>query len=78
MPLYDFICDKCGKSLEILTPMGGKPSVCCGEVMTRKYSMGKILIKEKYPLWIDRIDDIHKRESQNGERLRFVHPSEVF
>ena len=39
--------------------------------------MGNMLIKEKYPLWVDRMEDIHKSQEQRGERFRMIHPSEV-
>lgn len=76
MPLYNFICSGCGKALEVLAPMDAPPPECCGRVMTRLFT-GKVLIKEKYPLWVDRIEDIHKAQEQRGEKLRFVHPKEV-
>ena len=76
MPLYDFNCKLCGKTEERLLPLDEKPT-CCGEVMTRLYSMGKVIIKMGYPKWVDRIDDIHKEQAQRGERLRMVHPSEI-
>jgi len=44
--------------------------------MRRVYA-GRVLIKGKYPLWVDRIEDIHKAQEDKGEKLRFVHPSEV-
>ena len=78
MPLYDYHCNLCGKSREVLLPIGSdeKPA-CCGEVMTRKYSMDKVIIRMGYPAWVDRIEDIHKAQEQRGERLRMVHPREV-
>jgi len=45
--------------------------------MRRLYNMGNMLIKEKYPLWVDRMEDIHKAQEQRGERFRMIHPSEV-
>ncbi len=75
MPLYEYICPKCGKTSEKYCPIGTVAPMCCGEIMIRRY--GKSLIKVKYPLWVDRIEDIHKAQEQRGERLRFVHPREV-
>ena len=76
MPLYDFTCDNCGKSIEVLLPIQHNIPACCGSLMRRVYA-GRVLIKEKYPLWVDRMEDIHKAQEQREERLRFVHPSEV-
>ena len=62
---------------EILSRMDVSAPVCCGEVMTRKYTMGRMRIKSGYPIWVDRIDDIHKAQADRGERLRMPHPREV-
>ena len=82
MPLYDFICDKCGSSREIVAEMGSGAPKCCSGVMTRKY--GTIAIRDsrsitgkRNELFINRIDEIHKRQADRGERLRMPHPSEV-
>ena len=83
MPIYDFICEKCGKQSEVVTQMTGKPPECCGGVMNRLYdgSIGirdsKSLTGKRRELWIERIDEIHKRQADRGERLRLPHPSEV-
>ena len=78
MPLYDYSCARCGKTTERYLPTMDSPTpLCCGEVMTRCVGGGRLLIKMKYPLWGDRIDVIHKAQAQRGERLRYVHPSEV-
>ena len=76
MPLYDFTCEICGKTIEMLLLIEHNIPTCCGSVMRRVYA-GRILLKEKYPLWVDRIEDIHKAQEEKGEKLRFVHPSEV-
>lgn len=76
MPLYDFTCDTCGKYEERFLPIQHDTPMCCGSFMRRVYT-GGVLIKEKYPLWVDRMEDIHKAQEQKGERLRFVHPSEI-
>ena len=75
MPLYDYTCNGCGKTSEVLTPQEPVPS-CCGEVMARAYK-GWVKINLKYPLWVDRMDDIHKAQEQRGERFRYIHPKEV-
>uniref|UniRef100_A0A6M3J4T9 Putative regulatory protein FmdB zinc ribbon domain-containing protein n=1 Tax=viral metagenome TaxID=1070528 RepID=A0A6M3J4T9_9ZZZZ len=75
MPLYDYECGKCGLVKEVLAKNEASPPLCCDEVMNRQY--GIPLIKIKYPLWVDRIDDIHKSQADKGQRFRFVHPKEV-
>jgi len=82
MPMYDYLCDVCGESQEVLALMGELPPTCCGAVMRRTY--GTVAIRDsqsltgsKHQLFMDRINDIHKRQEQKGERLRFVHPREV-
>lgn len=76
MPLYDFQCDKCEKSIEVILPIEHDLPACCGAFMRRVYS-GQVKIKTGYPLWVDRIEDIHKAQEQKGERLRMVYPWEV-
>ncbi len=76
MPLYDFVCPKCDHKLEVIARMDDKAPTCCGEVMNRLY--GNVFIKIKYPLWVDRISEIHKAQESRGERLRMVFPREVF
>jgi len=78
MPLYAYICPKCGKALDdVYAPLSTTPPpVCCDAPMERRYG-GNLLIKEYSALWIDRMDDIHKAQEQRGERLRIVHPREV-
>ncbi len=77
IPIYDFKCDTCGKSVEEYLPIEHDAPTCCDSSMRRIYNMGDILVKEKYPLWVDRMEDIHKAQEQRGERLRMIHPSEV-
>lgn len=81
MPLYDYLCGKCGDRQEVLTH-GDKLPFCCGEVMTRQFSTVAIrdsrsLTGNRHELYLDRIDDIHKRQEDRGERLRMPHPSVV-
>lgn len=75
MPVYEYKCEKCGKSKDIIAPMSHLPPECCGAVMGRLFSFP--LVKIKYPLWVDRIDNIHKAQDARGERFRYVHPKEV-
>ncbi len=83
MPIYEFCCEKCGSRQEILAQMGDSPPMCCGACMMRIFS-GSVAIRDsrsltgrRSELWIDRMDEIHKRQADRGERLRFVHPSEI-
>ena len=83
MPIYEFSCEECGNCQEVLAQMGDSPPTCCGVVMSRIYS-GKVWIRDshsltgkRHELFIDRIDEIHKRQADRGERLRLPHPSEV-
>jgi putative FmdB family regulatory protein len=42
MPIYEFVCDKCGKETEIHRPMSeaGDKAVCtCGHEMRRRFSL---------------------------------------
>lgn len=83
MPLYDFLCNTCGRTEEKLASIGSSPPTCCGVVMKRLYrgSVGirdsKSLTGKRKELWINRMDDIHKAQEDRGERLRLPHPSEV-
>lgn len=83
MPLYEYECQICGNRSEVLAQMGDMPPTCCGAVMRRIYQ-GSVAVRDsksvtgkRNELWIDRIDDIHKRQADRGERLRLPHPSEV-
>jgi len=76
MPLYDYTCDECGVTKEVLM-YGGDPPACCGASMRRIYSIGNHITKWSPDLWVNRMDDIHKAQADRGERLRFVHPSEI-
>jgi putative FmdB family regulatory protein len=77
MPIYDYSCGKCGKSTEVYRPRSDSSAPdCCGEPMTRQFS-GELIIKMGYPAWVDRMDDIHKAQSDKGERLRYIYPQEV-
>ena len=83
MPIYEYECQKCGNRSEELAQMGESPPECCGGVMMRTFS-GSVAIRDSHSLtgkrnenWIDRMDDIHKRQADKGERLRMVHPKEV-
>jgi len=35
MPIYDFICPKCNKTIEVLQSYYADPPICCGEPMKR-------------------------------------------
>jgi len=78
VPLYDFKCDRCQQIKEVYLKTSEKPAPeCCGESMTRQYCAGDVVVKFGPALWMNRMDDIHKAQEQRGEKLRFVHPSEI-
>lgn len=78
MPIYDYSCEKCHEVKEVYQKLStSAPPVCCGQDMERKYSLGNLVIDMGYPGWVGKIDEIHKAQEQRGERLRFVHPSEI-
>ena len=81
-PVYEFECQKCGSRREVISQIGDAVPLCCGGVMTRKY--GAVAIRDSHSItgkrherWIYRIDEIHKRQADKGERLRLPHPKEV-
>ena len=76
MALYEFACTVCGVKQESLMSPGNPVPECCGQGMVRVWS-GNLGIKSGPPLWTYRIDEIHKRQADKGERLRFVGPAEV-
>ena len=76
MPLYDYRCNCCGK-VEETFQWKPVPVQCCGEVMTRLFTLSGLRIKDGPPLWTGRIDEIHKAQADRGERLRYVYPQEV-
>lgn len=78
MPLYEYECH-CGKCVEVLNTYEGVSPVCqnCGSEMDRIISApARIKILNKAG-WINRINEIHKRQADKGERLRLPHPKEV-
>ena len=82
MPVYEFECQKCGSQREVISQIGDVVPLCCGGVMTRKYGVVAIrdsrsITGKRNELWIDRLDDIHKRQADKGERLSLPHPKEV-
>lgn len=77
MPLYEYVCAVCGRTAERLLPMNSPAPLCCGQAMTRQWGGGHLIIKMKFPLWVEKMDDIHKAQEQRGERLRLVQPWEV-
>jgi len=81
MPIYEYLCESCERCKEV-GPSAESPPTCCGVIMRRTYSTvgirdSKAITGKRRELWIDRMDEIHKRQADNGERLRFVHPREV-
>jgi len=77
MPLYDFECGKCGVRQEAFKPIDGDAPCCCGQPMTRLYTMAALKVKWGPEPWMNRMDDIHKAQADRGERLRLPHPREI-
>ena len=78
MPVFDFVCPTCGRVEEFyLKSSSSAPPECCGNTMQRKWSINNYVVKMGYPGWIDKIDDIQRRETDNGGRFRMPHPKEV-
>ena len=77
MPIFDLKCSVCGKVAEMFVWPGGGMPECCATPMVRLYTVGKHLDKYSAPLWVGRMEEIHKAQEQRGERLRMVYPKEV-
>ena len=82
MPIYEFRCETCEERREVLAQMGDAAPNCCGVAMSLVFGSygirdSRSITGTRNELFIDRIDEIHKRQADRGERLRFVHPSEV-
>jgi hypothetical protein len=76
MPMYDYLCEICNAEQEKWArTFEAEPPQCCGVAMIRKSCACGF--RMKYPAWVDRIDEIQKRQTQNGEKMRMVHPKEV-
>lgn len=76
MPIFDLQCNRCGKIEEFLVQGETLPH-CCEVPMVRLYTIGRHVDKYAPPLWVGRMDDIHKRQEQRGERFRMIQPGEV-
>ncbi len=44
MPIYEFVCEKCGSTLEKIQAIGAETPICCGGVMGIKPSPIAILV----------------------------------
>ena len=78
LPIFDFRCHKCKATNEVfLHSFDSQQPECCGQTMVRLYTVGNPVIKMGYPSWVNKIDEIHKAQSDRGERLRMPHPREV-
>jgi len=78
MPLFDLECKKCGVIEEHYVSSPDKVIKCnvCGGDMDKLFS-GSFLIREKYPLWVDKLDDHQKWEEERGETITVPHPSQI-
>ena len=77
MPLFDLKCRECGVIEEHYVSSPDKVIYCrCGGIMDRLFS-GSFLLKMKYPLWVDRLDEHQKRQEERGEKITVPHPSKI-
>ena len=76
MSTHRYQCYKC-QNITSFTPEDKPNETChCGGRLV-KTSTGTMSLGHDYPLWVDKMDDIHKEQEDRGERLRIVHPSEI-
>jgi len=86
MITYDYHCQKCSKCFDfswdensikeywfVRTKFADCPE--CGEKSER--FIAPLYRKYTPPLWHNRMTEIHKAQEAKGEKLRFVHPSEI-
>ena len=68
MPIFDFRCQECGSVQERYVHTPGTPVNCACGGRTTKLLSGSFSVREKYPLWVDRIDEHQKRQVDRGEQ----------
>jgi hypothetical protein len=77
MPVFDFVCPTCGKVIEVFRHSYKDAPSCCDALMSRKWDMDSLVIKMGYPGWVDRLEDVGKRQNDRGQRRTYVHPSVI-
>lgn len=76
MPTHKYQCVVCGGMTSFI-PEDKPDQVCwCGGKLV-KTSIGEMQNEHAYPLWVDKVDDIHKEQADKGERLTMVYPWDV-
>lgn len=78
MPIFEFNCTDCGQSFEVLI-RNGDSSNCpkCHSRNTQKRMSTFSFKFVGYPGFVDRIDDLQKRQVDRGEKPTLPHPSQV-
>ncbi len=70
MPTFDFRCSNCNMTFERFVwdrehiPLCPQ---CHSSKVERLFTVSNLVIKDKYPLWVDRIDDWQKRQEDKGK-----------
>ena len=78
MPIWDCKCEECGAVNEYFyrNPTNQKKCCRCGSEHLKKL-MGSLSFKMGYPLWVDRIDEVQRRQEDKGITPDLPHPREV-
>jgi len=53
MPIYDYRCDKCGQTIEILQLGDEKSPICCERAMRRLISVPAMIGKKARKKWAE-------------------------
>ena len=78
MPLYEFDCEDCGVRFEVLI-RNNKPPICpeCHSTRVQRRLSAFSFKFAGYPQFVDRIDDLQKRQVDRGEKPTLPHPRQV-
>lgn len=45
VPIYEYICEKCGKEEEVLQSVNDPPPMCCEQKMKKQISLSSFILK---------------------------------
>ena len=79
MPLYDYICEKCSHQEERFQhsyKIKTAPCSKCGGVMHKQFPL-IARVRMGPSLFVNRIDELQKRQADKGETPTLPHPSKV-